>query len=39
MCPKKGIKMVKGLEAMTYEAWLKTLGLFSLKKRIEGVTS
>ena len=33
MCPEEGNKAVKGLEGMSYEVQLRTLGLSSLEKR------
>ncbi|GAB0200497.1 suppressor of SWI4 1 [Grus japonensis] len=33
MCPEEDKKLMKGLDAMSYEEWLRTLGLSSLEKR------
>ena len=31
--PEKGSKMIGGMEHLSYEDWLRELGLFSLEKR------
>jgi len=33
---RKATKLMKGLEGMSYEKWLRTLGFSSLEKRLRG---